>query len=48
MDPDEPSVLRGLAYAVAYAAFILALNSFAVWGWPWIKAALPTKFWGVF
>ena len=39
---------RGMLWASAYVAFAVALYSFVVWGWLWLKANMPGKFWSVF
>lgn len=44
----EPRIRHGIAWAIAYTAFCVALYSLVVWGWPWVKVAMPAKFWAVF
>jgi hypothetical protein len=47
-DHNEPRIRHGLIWAAAYVVFAVALYFFVVWGWPWLKAAMPGTFWSVF
>ena len=44
---QEPGIRHGMFWASAYVAFAVALYSSVVWGWLWLKANIPGKFWSV-